>query len=415
MTTAENDAGRTFEVTPTTLVYGGEALGRLPDGRAVFIPFCLPAETVVIRLVEEKRNFARAELLEVIAPAPTRIEPRCDHFGVCGGCHYQHMPYAEQLEAKAAILADQLERIGGMSDPSVEPAVPSPDPFYYRNHVQFHLTPDGALGYHEARSETVFAIHECHLPEEPLNEIWPLLEIEPVPGLARVHLRLGEEDVLMALESEDPEPPEFAVDVPLSAVHLGPEGPTVMSGGDHVWMELLGRSFRVTAGSFFQVNSALAASLVEHVLDGLSLNVETTAFDVHAGVGLFSAFLAPRVGYVVAVESNPVACDDFEVNMADFENVTLYQGRAEHVLPDLEDRPDVVVVDPPRAGLARPTLDALVDLRPSCLAYVSCDPATLARDAKRLTRAGYRLRQVTPFDLFPQTFHIESVSFWEMP
>ena len=156
------------EITLTTLAYGGDAMGRLEDGRAVFVPFGLPGERVRVRLTEEKRNFARAELLEILESSPHRILPRCKHFGVCGGCHYQNLPYEEQLEAKTEILRDQLMRIGKIENPPVQKTVASPSPWNYRNHVQFHLTEEGKVGYVKAQAPAIFAITECHLPEDPL-------------------------------------------------------------------------------------------------------------------------------------------------------------------------------------------------------------------------------------------------------
>jgi 23S rRNA (uracil1939-C5)-methyltransferase len=399
----------------TTLVYGGDALGRLPDGRAVFVPFSIPGEKVRLRLVEEKRGHARAELLEVLETSPERITPRCLHFGMCGGCHYQHMPYPAQLEAKRAILKDQLERIGGLSDPPVHPPVPSPRDWYYRNHVQFTLTTQGELAYHKLRSNEVFAVRECHLPEEALNAAWPLLNFEPIRELERIGLRQGAgEEILLALESEDLSAPELSVEeLDVSVVHLSPAGPLVMAGSDHIVIEVLGRQFRVSAGSFFQVNTPMAEAMVQHLLENLPLTQQTTTLDVFCGVGLFSAFLAQKAGKVIGIESNPFAADDFVFNLDDCEHAELYEAAAEEVLPWLEAQPEVIVVDPPRAGLGRAVLDSLVRLRPAHLAYISCDPSTLARDGRRLIEAGYRLRQVTPFDLFPQTFHIESISFWE--
>lgn len=147
-----------LETTITALIYGGEGLGRLPDGRAVFVPHTLPGERVRIRLVEEKRRHARAELLEVLEPAPQRITPRCAHFGVCGGCSYQHIPYTGQLAAKQAILREQLERIGEMTEPPIQPIVPSLAEFNYRNHVQLHLTVEGKLGYYNPRGDQVIPI-----------------------------------------------------------------------------------------------------------------------------------------------------------------------------------------------------------------------------------------------------------------
>jgi 23S rRNA (uracil1939-C5)-methyltransferase len=406
--------GELHTIQVTTPTYGGDTLGRLPDGRAVFVPFTLPGETVRIRLVEEKRGFARAELIEVLTPSPERITPLCNHFQVCGGCHYQHLPYEMQLNFKTQIVRDQLERIGKIADPPVLPAVPSAQQYYYRNHVQFHLSPEGKLGYHKARSAEIFAIHECHLPEDALNSIWPLLDVEPVPGLERVSLRLGvDDDILLALESSQPEPPEFSVeDLPLSAVFLGGEEIHLLAGNDHVVIEVLERPFRVSAASFFQVNTPMAAAMVTHLLENLPLDPSATVIDAYAGAGLFSAFLAPRVERLIAIEISPSACADFETNLDEFDNVELYQAGVEEVLPGLQVEPQVILVDPPRAGIDRFAMDGIIALEPAILAYVSCDPATMARDARRLSAAGYRLEQITPFDLFPQTYHIESIGFW---
>lgn len=408
-------AERVFEVELSTFAYGGEVLGRLPDGRAVFVPFALPGERVRVHLVEEKQRYARAELLEVLEASPERSSPLCTHFGVCGGCHYQHMPYQKQLEAKAEILRDQLQRIGKISDPPIKPTVASPRDYYYRNHIQFHLTEGGRLGFHEALSKQVFSIQECHLPVDSINEVWPRLEVEPIPGLQRVNLRSGsDEDVLVVLESEDALLPEFSVEeLPVSVAHLGPAGTQVLAGSDHVVMEVWGRLFRASAGSFFQVNTPMAEKMVEHLLTYLSPEPNDTVLDVYAGVGLFSAFLAPKVERLFAIEAASIACDDFVVNLEEFDNVDLYEGKAEEIVPILGIQPRVIIVDPPRSGIDKIALDGIIDLGPEVLAYVSCDPATLGRDAKRLTAGGYQLIQVTPFDLFPQTYHIESVSFWE--
>jgi 23S rRNA (uracil1939-C5)-methyltransferase len=324
------------------------------------------------------------------------------------------MPYNHQLKAKEQILADQLSRIGGIPNPPVKPIVPSPHEWYYRNNVQFHLNPEGRLGYQAAASHQVVAIQECHLPDGYINNLWPQLDFEPIPGLERVGLRLGvEEDILLVFEGQEPNPPEFFVDFPLSAVYLSPFGEIVLSGEGGIRVTILGRSFQVSAASFFQVNPPQAENMVRHLLDHLPLKPNSTLLDVYCGVGLFSAFFASRVSQVIGIELSPSACQDFAVNLDEFENVSLYQGAAEEILPSLDIHPDAVIVDPPRAGLERHALDALIRLQPHHLAYVSCDPSTLARDAKRLITAGYRLVESTPFDLFPQTMHIESISLFE--
>jgi 23S rRNA (uracil1939-C5)-methyltransferase len=370
-----------FEITCTTLTYGGQALGHLPDGRVVFVPFALPGETIRARLVKEKRGYAEAELLAVITPSPERIAPRCRHFMDCGGCHYQHMTYETQLAAKTQILRDQLTRLAGLADPPVEPAVPSPHPWYYRNHVQFHRAADGRLGFQAARSRQIVPITECHLPEERLNEVW-LRGVKSHEE--RVSLRVGSDGRVQGAD------------------YTGP-----------VTMKVLGRLFRVSDESFFQVNTAMAATMVQHVLAHLPLTPADTALDVYCGVGLFSAFLAAPTARLVGVESSPSACADFAANLAEFDRVELYTGTAEQALAALAGPITCLLVDPPRAGLGAAVTAHILRLAPANLVYISCDPATLARDARQLTAGGYHLMRITPFDLFPQTYHIESISFWE--
>lgn len=405
----------TYEITLSSLVYGGDALGRLPDGRAAFVPFALPGEKVRLQVVEEKRGHVRANLVEVLETSPQRIAPRCPHFTVCGGCHYQHMDYADQLKVKTIVLCEQLERIGRLGNIPCSPTVASPLPWNYRNHIQFHQTLNGKLGYQAARSNSVVPIRECHLPEAPLNDIWPLLELEPIPGLEKIGLRLGaDDDVQLVFESNDLEPLDFSVEeLPISAVHLGPGGALVLAGSEYLTIDILDKQFRVSPASFFQVNTLQAATMVEHLLHNLDLQEDSTLLDVYCGVGLFSAFLAPWAGKLVGIELSASACEDFAVNLDAFDNVELYEALAEDVLNNKQFDPDVILVDPPRAGLGQRTLDGLLAQNARQIAYISCDPSTLARDAKRMVAGGYRLKQITPFDLFPQTYHIESISFWE--
>ncbi|MFN2280921.1 MAG: class I SAM-dependent RNA methyltransferase [Anaerolineales bacterium] len=409
------NSSREFEVLPTTFVYGGDVLARLPDGRAVFIPYALPDEKVRIRLVEEKERFARGEIVEILEPSPKRIEARCPHFQECGGCHYQHLPYQDQLLLKEKIMVDQFTRVGKLENPPVQPVRPSPAPWNYRNHIQFHISEDGQPGYLKGHSNEIIPIQECHLPEESLNEIWPSFNFEHIPGLDRVSLRSGEdgEDTLLVLESTSEESFEFSVDLPLSAVLLEPDQEIILAGDDFTVMPILGFPFVVSAGSFFQTNTAVAELLVEALLEKLPLSEESLVLDVYCGVGLFSVFLAQRVKKVIGIESSPGAAEDFLYNLADFENVELYDISAEEVLPMLAVEPDIILLDPPRAGLSKEVLDQVVAMEPPVIAYISCDPATLARDAQRLQKGGYKLLESTPFDMFPQTYHIESLNIFQ--
>jgi 23S rRNA (uracil1939-C5)-methyltransferase len=296
--------------------------------------------------------------------------------------------------------------------------VASPNPWNYRNHVQFHLTGEGGLGFVGVKTATgqeVIPIKECHLPETPLLDLWQQLDIDAIPGLDRVSLRLGAgDDLMVVLESSDPEPLAMALDLPVSVVYRGPGGSLVLGGDDHIVIEVLGRPFRVSVGAFFQVNTAMAEKMVTHLLENLALNPQDTLVDAYCGVGLFSAFLAPKVARLIGIEAHPEACEDFVINLDEFDNVELYESPVEDALSAPEMAADIFVADPPRAGLGRTTLDGIQTLKPRAIAYISCDPATLGRDARFLTEMGYHLRQITPFDLFPQTYHIESISFWEL-
>ena len=402
----------TLELTDST--FGGDALGRLPDGRAVFIPFGLPGETVKVRLTAEKPTFARGEIVQVITPSPQRIAPLCPHFGVCGGCSYQHLAYPDQLLLKQKIVADQLRRLGGLADFPVDPVVASPSPWNYRNTVQFHVSPGGKLGFQRASSNAFVEVSECHLPQDAINQLWPQLNLEEGSGITRADLREGaDEDLLLTLESQVDDPPEFEVDFPISVVYTGPSSTTVLSGEEFVLMPVLSRNFKVSSASFFQTNLPQAEAMVKKVLALAGDLKGRTVLDAYCGVGLFSAFLAEKAGQLIGIELSDSACDDFAVNLDEFENVSLYIGAVEEILPSLELSPNIVVIDPPRAGLDQKVVAAITAAAPEKIIYVSCDPSTLARDIKRFGQQGYTVKSVTPFDQFPQTHHIECISLLE--
>ncbi|MBW6465492.1 MAG: class I SAM-dependent RNA methyltransferase [Brevefilum sp.] len=401
----------TFTIKMEKMVAGGDCLGRLPDGRAIFVPFVLPGETVRVNVVDEKKRYARGLPVEVIESASERIIPRCIHFTECGGCQYQHLDYAKQLALKVDLLRDQFQRIANIENPPLQPIVPSPTPWHYRNHVQFHLGQAGELGYIHTDGEHLLIIEECHLPQPEINALWPQLDLGPESGVYRLGIRQDSYDNLMLImEGDDPKAPDFSEDIPVSAVYTPPDARlTVLAGEDHLVYTLHGRHFQVSARSFFQVNTAMAEKMIAFLLENLNLSPTTHTLELYAGVGLFSAFLAPKVNHLTAVESSGSACHDFAVNLDEFDNVDLYEAQAEEVLPTLDTPIDLLVMDPPRSGLAPAVHDALAKLQPAQIAYISCDPATLARDVKRILGNGYHLQSVTPFDLFPHTGHVETV------
>ena len=222
---------------------------------------------------------------------------------------------------------------------------------------------------------------------------------------------------MLILESESPETPELEIEADISVVHIYDDHGVVIAGQDHLTVSVLEKNFHVSAASFFQVNTKMAEKMVQHLLAILPVSSEITLMDVYCGAGLFSKFFAPKCKQVIGIESSESACEDFAINLDEFENVELYEGEAEETLPALTgkfDGPLYMIVDPPRAGIEKHALDAIINIKPKVIAHVSCDPSTLARDAARFIHAGYQLEEVTPFDLFPQTYHIESISLFRL-
>ncbi len=418
-----------IELTITALSHAGEGIGRY-GGLAVFVPFALPGETVQVEIVENKKRFARARLVEVLVPAPERRVPRCPHHFqlappegftsyrpslACGGCQLQHLDYAAQRAFKQRTVIEQLSRVGGLADPPVRPTLPSPAEYNYRNHAQFSLAGEGRLGFWSADSRRVIAIRECHQIEPPLAELFLHIAADPaqVPALERVNLRAGAEGETLVVLEAGAEAPEVELDLSVDAALLREDGSALaLAGRDYLIFEVRGRSFRVSAGSFFQVNTAMAQQLVDLVLEALALQQGEAVLDLYSGVGLFTAFLAPIAGRVVGVESFAPAVADAAVNLDEFDNVEIYEAAVEDVLPGLAGPFDAVLLDPPRAGCTPEGLDALLATQVARIVYVSCDPATLARDAKRLVAGGYTLSWAQPLDMFPQTYHVECVALF---
>jgi 23S rRNA (uracil1939-C5)-methyltransferase len=408
----------TFELSLDEMVHGGQALGR-HAGRAIFVPYAIPGERIVARVTEDRGRYAFAEVVQVLEPSPHRVTPRCPHFGPgrCGGCHFQHVEYAAQPGYKRDVVVDQFRRIGGFTEPLVHPTIPSPDAWAYRNHATFHVDEARNLCYVGTDNATLIPIEECHIIRPELLDLFHELDFDGITGLDRVRLQVGSEgDRMVVLSTGDDDPPELEVTMPVSVNFLLSDNePVNLVGSSHVSYTVRGRTFRVTAGGFFQVNLPQAEALVDLVLDELALSGHETVLDLYAGVGLFTAFLAERAGLVTSVESYPPAVTDADMNLADLDNVDLIEGTVEDVLPELVERYDAAVLDPPRTGVERHALDALAALAPHTLIYVSCEPSTLARDAKRLVQKGYHLVDVTPVDMFPQTYHIECVAHFTHP
>ncbi len=404
------------------IAHGGSAVGRY-EGRAIFVPYGIPGERVQVRIVQDKGRFAIGEIVEVLEASPHRIQAPCPYFGdgLCGGCQFQFIDYANQLVLKQQVVKDQLARLGGLPDVIVHPTLASPNAYGYRSHATFQVTPNGKLGFIKTDHWTVLPIEECLLLSPTLHEAFEEEKDERFTAGTRVRFQAGSEgqtihfpmsgvidDVAESLREE----PRQNRDKGKSKRNLSNANATgsglAMKG--EVYYKIKEHTFRCSAGSFFQVNLPQAEVLVGLVLDRLGLQGNEQLLDLYSGVGLFTAFLADNSMHVSAVELFEPAVNDAQVNLNDYTNIDLYVGKIETVLPRLKMKPDAVVVDPPRAGMDAPALEALIKIQPKQIVYVSCDPATLARDAKRLTTAGYQLSDVQPVDMFPQTYHIESVA-----
>lgn len=398
------------------MAHGGDALGR-HEGKVIFVPYAMPGEEALVEIVEDKGSYARGRLVEILSPSPHRVDPPCPHFGPgkCGGCQWQHIAYQSQLELKAAVVGDQLARLGRLPNVPVKPIIPSLSPWHYRNHVQFTVSDDGRLGFVATDGRRVETVEICYLLHPLLEELLAALELE-LPELARLSLRAGANtgDQMMIFETHDDLPPALESDLPVSCVLLLSDGtPVNLIGNNYLTEAVAGREFHISASSFFQVNTAAAEELVRVVGEYLAPTGDETLLDAYCGVGTFALSLADKVGQVIGIEEAAGAAADARLNASEMANVEFIEGSVEAVLPKLDRPIDLVVLDPPRQGCKPEALTALIELAPRRIVYVSCDPATLARDARKLAGGGYRLLEVQPVDMFPQTYHIESVALWE--
>ncbi len=336
------------------IAFEGGALAH--DGpRIVFAEYGIPGETVSVELLRSRAGVAMGRVVEVLKSSPDRVDAPCPYFGACGGCQWQHITYPRQLTFKEHIVREQLRRIGRFINPPVSPAVAAENPWGYRNHLRFTAKRRGEVGFVQRGSHRFLRVDHCLIADDHVE-------------------------------------------------------PSIESGQRFYHEEILGRRFRISGASFFQTNTAQTERLVGLVRDCLDLGENETLVDAYAGVGTFAVILAPLVHRVVAIEESAAAVDDAMVNIAGMPNIQYYKGKVEELLPQISEPADVLILDPPRQGCDAKALEAVIQMAPNRIAYVSCDPSTLARDLRILVDGGFELREVTPVDMFPQTHHIECVA-----
>ena len=419
-----------MQVKIEKLVYGGEGLAHA-EGRTLFVPFVLPDEVAEVRLTEQKKKFARGRVESLLEASPARVAAPCPHFTSCGGCHYQHIPYDAQLKFKEMILRESLQRLGRVEWTGPIALHASP-PFGYRNRAQWKVrrAEDGenpAIGYFEAGSSALCAVEECAVLSprlaETLTGLRGLLGRGLLGALVEVEAFADAEDQQMLLtasfSSLEGAAPESVAAILREALpwiesillHDGSRDRFELMGPGFLKYRAADAAYRVGHLSFFQVNRFLLAKLVDEVTKDARGKL---AIDLFAGVGLFSLRLMRQFARVIAVEGNPAAARDLGENLRTVlagVSVGAAEGvnqEAEAFLTRHRESPDLLVLDPPRAGLSPQLARQALTLAPLEIRYLSCDPATLARDLGALAPR-YELTEVSLFDLFPQTYHLESL------
>jgi 23S rRNA (uracil1939-C5)-methyltransferase len=445
--------GQRLSVTIDDLAFGGEGVGRA-DGYVVFVRGGVPGDRVSVRLDQARSRFGRGTIEAIEIPSEHRVEAPCQYFGRCGGCRLQHVDYQAQLSFKSKQVADALERIGGLGTVEVRPILSAVEMYGYRNKMEFTVARAGngaglTVGLHEAaRYDSVLDVERCLLQSDRMNALlgearrffaesgltaW---EQDSGEGLLRfLMLREGYQtgETMVNIVTSSPAVSELAplaerlsaseprttsvvmnVNPKKASVAVGVEE-HLLAGRDHIRESVGGLEFQVSANSFFQTNTAQAERLFALVIDSAGLLGGETVLDLYSGTGAISLQLAKGCRWVYGVEVTQAAVDDAARNAAanGIANCTFLAGEVRFVLPELVSKgvaAQVVVADPPRAGFHPRALRALQQMAPARIVYVSCNPATLARDLAELVRGGYRLEWVQPVDMFPHTPHIEAVA-----
>ena len=433
------EAGQVVTVTAVDVAHGGWCVARPDDGPVVFVRHALPGETVRARVTDVTSRLARAEAVEILTPSPDRVKPPCPYAGPggCGGCDWQHATLPAQRSLKAAVVRQQLRRLAGIDrEVTVEPVPGGEEPgpgLGWRTRVQFAVRPDGVTGLRAHRSHQVIDIGECLIAHPGITSLgvtarrWPGASsvealVSPASGERAVIITPGPSSPQPTTPADSPQPTTPA-DLPDAEAVLRRTGPsgrrlTPVRGRAYLRQRAAGHDWRVSAGAFWQVHPGAADTLAEAVLAALEPQPGDAVLDLYCGAGLFAGVLAPAVGptgTVAGVEADPAAVRDARHNLRPWPWARVHKGDVAAILrrpgPAAPGRARLVVADPPRSGLAREVIDYLGTGHGAArFAYVSCDPATLARDIGLLVERGWALAGLRAFDAFPMTHHVECVA-----
>jgi 23S rRNA (uracil1939-C5)-methyltransferase len=395
----------------TTMAHGGFALGRDKRNQPVFVAGGIPGEVVKVSIEKQGRR-TEGRLLEVIKPARERVKPRCAHFGVCGGCHFQHIDYEAQLRYKTEMVRDQLQRVGKLKKVKIRPIIPHSSPYNYRAELTFSPTKDGRLGLWSPSERRVIPITECPILHPELQALHKDIDLS-LTDLRKLTMRIDDDgERLVALEVNNVEPPELAADFPVSVTILFPDKTAAtLIGEPFLYYTVKGHEFRVSSGCDYPVSPQMVPNLIDVIWQATNFDGSEAVVDAYSGVGLLTAFLATRADAVVGIEINEDAIDDAAVNLEETDNVTLIMDSAETILPTLPEA-DVLVLDPPFEGISAEALRAILAYAPRRIIYNSANLGAFARDAFNLNKAGYRLIDIQPIDMQPQTYQVHTVSAW---
>ncbi|MDP6823566.1 MAG: class I SAM-dependent RNA methyltransferase [Dehalococcoidia bacterium] len=387
------DRGDTFTLTLGPMNERGE-LWAEHEGFRVLVEGGIPGETVTVEILRRFPEHLGVRVVAATEASSDRIEPECRYAALCTGCQWQHVAYERQLQFKRDMVTDALSSEESVKDARVLPTLPAPQRLGYRNHARFSVGRKfGEVGYVNSITRSLVPVDECLLMHDSINEILAATQ-KRVKGMTQFSVRVGAGTGDRLIQPK-----------------LKGEGLDIESGGQYLRESMLGREFRIAGSSFFQVNTVQAERMVEMVRDRLELSGREVLIDAYAGVGVFAVLLAPYAGKVIAIEDSPSAVEDGKRNAEGLENVEMVLGRSEVVLSEFDSHVDAVILDPSRKGCHPDVIAAVGRLAPDRVVLVSCDVGSMARDLAALVDGPFVLEEIQPVDMFPQTRHIENVSF----